>query len=650
MTDRGTRARTPSAELFESVVEQLPYPVVILDPHGEPEYINAAFPRLLGYEPEDVATTEDWYRLAYPDPVGRREILESWKTDSAAANGRTFGPRTLRVTCKDGSQRDLTMIVQPYPDGRQVVVIIDDTERIRTLEALRAEESRYRAVSDLVSDYAYSFRVTETNHLEVEWVTGALPKISGFTLEELRALGSWKTLLYPDDLPRAEAQLEQLLGGHASTIEYRITTKDGSLRWMRDFARPEQDDGRTVRILGAVQDVDERKRAEDERTRLLAQMLHVQKLESLGVLAGGIAHDFNNILVAVTSYADLALRQTPASANTRRYLAQIKEASVRLAELTDQMLAYSGRASLAVTPLDLDELVSKIGQLLAVSVSKNARLRYQLSDDLPPVDGDPTQLRQVVMNLILNASDAVADRGGTITVTTECVHADRQRLAATFVDDDLPAGRYVVLSVADDGPGIPEQVQPRIFEPFFTTKFSGRGLGLAAVLGIVRSHRGAIEVTSRANEGTTIRVLLPPSPAPRASLAVDPPPETTPPASWTVLVVDDEESVGLVVAEILEANGHRAVVTRSGREALAALREDGESFDAVVLDLTMPGMSGYDCLRELRSLRPELPVVLTSGYTEVDARNALQGQPLAAFLKKPFEAETLLASLRAALA
>ncbi len=636
-------------QVFREVFERLPHPVVVIGAGGEAEHMNPAFEKQLGYSRDEVRNADDWFRLAYPDPEVRQELYDSWQADTANPGDALLGPRTLRATCKDGTERDLEMLVQPLEDGRLVVIMVDATERVRAVEALSEEQERYRVVSDLVSDYAYCFNVEEGGDLETEWVVGALPKVTGFTREELRDRGGWEALLLPEDLPIALRQLEQLLAGEAAVVDYRIVAKSGDVRWMRDHARPVRQGNRTVQILGAVQDVTDLRRAEEERARLQTQMLHLQKLESLGVLAGGIAHDFNNILVAVASYADLASKRASADPTLLRYLDQVKAATRRLTELTDQMLAYSGRANFEVETLDVSRLVSDIGELLTVTVSKNARLRYECNDGLPPVEGDAAQLRQVVMNLILNASDAVRKTGGTITVRTESRLVDRARLAQTFVDDALPEGRYVVLEIVDDGPGMPEDVRQRVFEPFFTTKFSGRGLGLATVLGIVRGHGGAIDVDSSPGHGATFRVFLPVSANAEELQEPREQQRRTTPNAWHVLVVDDEESVRRVVSDILTAEGHEVTSTASGAEAIEAVRRSDGGIDIALLDLTMPDMGGHECLAALHELRPELPVILTSGYSEVDARSRVEGQSLAGFIKKPFDAATLLEYLGRAL-
>ena len=301
------------------------------------------------------------------------------------------------------------------------------------------------------------------------------------------------------------------------------------------------------------------------------QMRNAQKLESLGVLAGGIAHDFNNLLVGVLGNASLALSELPADSPARQFVQDVETSAQRAAELTRQMLAYSGRGKFVVEPVNLSQVVQEMTQLLRRVISKQARLSLHLRDDMPPIVADATQLRQVVMNLITNASDALLGESGLVTVRTGTVHADARMLAGTYLNEELPAGKYVYLEVTDSGVGMDAATRARIFEPFFTTKFTGRGLGLAAVLGIVRGHKGAIDVTSEPGCGTTFRVLFPAS----AALAEKPVTRNIPAAEWKgsglALVVDDEEAVRVVARHVLERSGFTVVEAATGEEALATI-------------------------------------------------------------------------------
>jgi PAS domain S-box-containing protein len=402
------------------------------------------------------------------------------------------------------------------------------------------------------------------------------------------------------------------------------------------------------KLLGSVyvaRDISERRRAEEERANLAAQMLEVQKLESLGVLAGGIAHDFNNLLMAVLGNADLALAFLSPASPARPNVEEIVRASHRAADLCRQMLAYSGKGQFVVGRYDLSEIVREMAQMLEVSVSKKATLRYSFGAELPPVEADVTQLRQVIMNLITNASEALGNRSGIISISTGINNCDRAYLSESFLDDNLPEGRYVFLEVSDTGAGMDEETRRRIFEPFFTTKFTGRGLGLAVVLGIVRGHHGAIKVYSEPGKGTSFKILLPAmawAPEDRVPSTLKSAPL---PHGGTVLLVDDDAKVRQVASQMLTLLGFKVLTAAHGREALDVFRGSGSEIDCVILDLTMPEMSGDEVFRELRHLKNDVCVILSSGYNEQDVTQRFVGKGLAGFIQKPYTMANLQETL-----
>ncbi|MCK4284486.1 MAG: response regulator, partial [Candidatus Brocadiae bacterium] len=396
-------------------------------------------------------------------------------------------------------------------------------------------------------------------------------------------------------------------------------------------------------VVGAV----EVARDITERRRLDARMQQAQKLESLGVLAGGVAHDFNNLLTGVLGNAGLALMDLPRESPARESVEQIEKSARSAAELASQMLAYSGRGRFVVESLNLSKLVREMQHLLKSVVSKKAILKWELADDLPPVEGDATQFRQVIMNLTINASEAIGDGDGVITVRTGTIRADGAYLSGTYLAEELPEGPYVCLEVSDTGSGMDAETRHKVFDPFFSTKFTGRGLGLAAVLGIVRGHRGAIKVYSEPGSGSAFKVLLPAS----KGVTVEGCEQSEVPAtewhgSGTILVVDDEEAVQSVTSTVLKACGFSVLTAKSGREAIEVMRDSPEEIAAVLLDLTMPGMSAEDVFTELRRIRQGVPIILSSGYTEQDAVSRLAGKDLAGFIQKPYEVARLLAKLR----
>lgn len=389
--------------------------------------------------------------------------------------------------------------------------------------------------------------------------------------------------------------------------------------------------------------------AEEGRRNLEAKMLQAQKLESLGVLAGGIAHDFNNLLTSVIGYSDLARSELPAHSSARELLDEAVTGARRAAELTQQMLAYSGKGTLTTEPVQLSALVSDITRLLEVSISKKCVLRFDLMEDLPVCQGDATQLRQVIMNLIINASDAIGDRSGVIAITTGVAWCDREYLAENFIDDNLSEGLYVHLEVADTGSGMTPETRAKIFDPFFTTKFTGRGLGLAAVLGIVRGHKGAIRVYSELGRGTTFKMLLPADPNVELAQPVPDPEAEQWRGSGSILVVDDEESIRGLMRHALLKMGFEVVTANDGREGVEAFRKMADANPLVLLDLTMPHLDGAAAFAELRRIRPDVRVILMSGYSEHPSATQFAGKGLAGFIQKPFNIGDLRELVRSTL-
>ena len=378
-------------------------------------------------------------------------------------------------------------------------------------------------------------------------------------------------------------------------------------------------------------------------------MLHVQKLESLGVLAGGIAHDFNNLLVSVLGNAGLALAELEPSSPIRARLTDIELAAQRAAELTRQMLAYAGRGRVLVQSVNLSDLVVELVTLLRTVVARTADIDVRLTDNLPDVEADASQLRQVVMNLVTNAADAIGGSPGRIEITTGRMVATREYLAYSCIGQDPEPGEYVFVEIADTGCGMDDQTLARIFDPFFTTKAAGRGLGLAAVLGIVRSHKGAIAVESTPGVGSRFRLLIPPVAARSSNRQAGASAQRVPAAIGTVLVVDDDDGVRTVATLSLERAGFRVVSARDGEECLALVQNSGAEFDAVLLDMTMPKMSGAQTCRLIAQMRPELPIVLTSGYTEPNAEGRFDIRGIAGFLQKPFTPANLVKMVHDAL-
>jgi signal transduction histidine kinase/CheY-like chemotaxis protein len=383
----------------------------------------------------------------------------------------------------------------------------------------------------------------------------------------------------------------------------------------------------------------------EEKERNEQKLLETQKLESLGVLAGGIAHDFNNLLTGILGNASLALELLPPDQpEAGPMLEQVVAASQRAAHLTQQLLAYAGKGRVFVQPVNLSTAVGEISQLVRSSIPKNVEVRLELAESLPAIEADAAQVQQIIMNLVINGAEAIPEaRRGTVTVSTAIEELDDAALRRAFTAGDIEPGRYVTLEVRDTGAGMDEPTLERIFDPFFTTKFTGRGLGLAAVLGIVRSHKGALRVDSIPGQGSRFKIWFRAGPAPRPT----PPPSASPPAERaarevTVLVIDDEEVVCQTAQAALSRHGCRVLIARDGPSGIETFRRRAQDIDIVLLDLTMPTMNGEEVLERLQEIRPGEKVILSSGYSEVEVVRRFAGKGLADFVQKPYTAPALI--------
>ena len=419
---------------------------------------------------------------------------------------------------------------------------------------------------------------------------------------------------------------------HESVDE--LALRDG--RVLERVNRPLHGYDRASGRLLVFRDVTDRRVAEEARRSLENQARDAQKLESLGALAGGIAHEFNNLLMTILGNADLLKRDLPLDEGPAESLAEIEGAGRRAADLCNQMLAFSGRGRYSLQPLDLGQVINEIRGLLTLSVAPNVHLTCRFDADLPEISADAMQLRQLVLNLVGNAADACARDGGSIFLHTGVTEVDRAWLTDCVTGTDLRPGRYVFLEVRDTGSGMSETVRQRAFEPFYSTKLVGRGLGLPAVLGIVRGHDGALKLTSETGRGTTCMICFAAAPK-AAEVDAEPVHERAHGAGRTVLLVEDEVGVRRVCREILERTGFPVLTADDGVVALDICEEKAGEMGCVVLDLTMPNMGGQECFEHIHARWPDLPIVLTSGYAEQEATLGLPSCELAGFLQKPFD-------------
>jgi len=516
----------------------------------------------------------------------------------------------------------------------------------RSEQALRESEERYRSVTEDVLNAAEVGLALMDRALHVVWVNRRWEELFGCSRAEavgasMRQIAAqWVGPAFekPDDVAERLATTYEPGAGETG-FEACLRARGGEqARWLVHRSLPI---GRGHFHGGRLElwwDVTALKRAQEERETVLQRAQEAQHLESLGVLASGIAHDFNNLLTSVLGHASLAVEEAGPDAAVRERLQQVERAARRAAEIVAQLLLYAGRGDATPEEVDLNALIREMGDLLQAGAAKGARIRYDLQEDLPPVTADPAQLRQVVLNMITNAAEAVDGPGGTVTVETRVTGAG--------------PGRQVELVFRDNGCGLDPETKARIFEPFFTTKSAGRGLGLAAVRGIVRAHGGDVEVSSSPGLGTEFVIRLPASAEPGQGVPAEgeSPRAGSLPRGATVLVVDDDEAVRRVACGMLEQAGLGTLEAGGGAEALAILRVRGQDVAAVLLDRIMPGMDGLAVLEEVRRSWPDLPILLMSGLPEPDIEAAVASRRAVGFLRKPFSFAELVRAVEGAMA
>ena len=651
---RAERALRESEERYRQIAESIDQVFWVTALHPErAQYVSPAFEKIWGFPPAKLyRNARAWTDCIVPSD--RARVVAAF---DACVRGETpHFHAEFRILRPDGSIRWVLDNGVPIRNERGQVYRIsgitkDVTERKQAEAALRESEERLGLAIEgaELGMWDRDIRTGEAVYND-RWA-----EMLGYPLDEIEpTTEAWQELIHPDDLARVRQALDAHFAGETPfyEAEYRMRAKSGAWKWILARGRVVQRDadGIPLRITGTHLDVTARKQAEEERVELELQVQHAQKLESLGVLAGGIAHDFNNLLVAIVGNADLALDALPPGSQAHRNIAEIETAAQRAAELCRQMLAYSGKGRFVVAPMQINDIVEEITHLLAVSISKKATVRYNLAEELPAIEVDPTQVRQVIMNLITNASEALGDEDGVIAVVTGMMECNCDYLSKTYLAEGLAEGPYVYLDVTDTGCGMDNATRESIFDPFFTTKFTGRGLGLAAVLGIVRGHKGAIRVFTEPGRGTSFRILFPAADEPAQPLAREhePPADADKPwrGSGTVLLVDDEETIRIVGSRMLEHLGFQTLTADNGVEALDLYRQRAEDIVCVLLDLTMPHMDGEETFRELRALNPDVRVILSSGYDQQEVARRFAGKGMAGFLQKPFRSATLADKLR----
>lgn len=602
--------------------------------------VNPTMCSMTGYSREELLGTSA--RMLYPDEA-EYDFVGTEKYRQIAEKGT--GTVQTRFRRKDGTVIDVLLGSTPIdPSDLSMGVTftaLDVTGTRLAAQTLLEKDEYHNALFHSINDGVF---VDDAETMEILDVNDTVCRMYGYTREEVirRRIAGMSVDEPPFDQQSAVEHLTRAKHEGPQVFEWKARHKSGRSFWVEVNATYAEIVGRP-RFIVTVRDISDRKAAEEERQKLERQISQTQKLESLGVLAGGIAHDFNNILMVILGNAQIAAASLPSGTPAAESIRDIELATQRASELCSQMLAYSGRATFSKERVDLSALVRELTHLLGTTVSKKAELRLDLAEGAPSVLGDPAQLRQVVMNLIINASEALMGSTGVIRVMVGRATLTGEELSVYgFCTRPCP-GDYVLLEVTDNGCGMDDEAKARVFEPFFTTKFTGRGLGLVAVLGIIRGHGAGILVESAPGEGTTVKVLFPPLlPIPgQGAGETEAPSQETWKGHGDLLLVDDEEDLRALGVRMLSRLGFNVVTASDGREAVDVYGRNKCGFRGVILDLTMPRMDGLEAWTELNRMDPAVKVVLMSGFSNEDVVARSEGKGIAGFLQKPFTFEDL---------
>ena len=638
---RALEAVRANERLLRATMEAVADGILVVDEQGAVVHRNARFAELWCIPQEVVDCGDDARLLGFV--LDQLEDPEAFLAKVRALYGAVDeSSDTLRF--KDGrvfERFSCPLMRGDVIEGR-VWSFRDVTEQRRTEEELRKLASVVRYSSELVNLATLDGKMIFLNEAGSRMLGISPAEVGQFNIMQVIP-AHLKQRVETELLPAAMG-----VGAWAGELQYlncktgQVTDVHAMVFVIRDVAT-----GAPLYLANVSLDITERKRAEEARLEMERRLLHAQKLESLGVLAGGIAHDFNNLLMAMLGNLELAQRDLSPVSPIRPRLDAASHAARRAADLTRQMLAYSGRGKFLVGRVDLNELVEENVHLLRTSIPRTVTLNLHLDRALPAVEADAGQIQQVTMNLITNAAEAIGNDPGVITLSTGVRDCDASYLGRSRLEQIAAGGRYAYLEVTDSGCGMDEETQKRMFDPFFTTKFTGRGLGLPAVFGIVRGHGGAILLDSAAGKGTTIRVLFPASEGvPVAVVAAEAEPAGVGEAAasagrGTILIVDDEEMVLQPCAAMVESMGFTALTAGDGEQAVEEVRRHGAEIRAIILDLTMPKLDGAGALERILKIEPGAKVILSSGYDEAEATGRVVKGRLAGFIRKPYRLEQL---------
>jgi len=626
-----------TAARLARIIESANEAIVSSDAEGRIVYANPAVERLFGYSSEEMSGHR-WTDTVPPNLLERD--LASIRQSIAGQLPSGFVTHRLR---KDGSVAAVHVSTVALTDDAGTFTgsasfVSDITEQVRQERQAAERVADIKAVFANASEGIVLIDPDQRVRSFNEAARQLIRRLQGGDLQAGDQALKW---VLPADHEAFEKDWRAALAGRTSRIARPVTGAAGDFWWEFSFSPIVLSDGSTSGVALRMRDITEEKHTADA-------LVQAQKTESLAVLAGGIAHDFNNLLVGILLNAGLVLAELPPGSPACKTIQAIETSGQRAADLARQMLAYSGKGSFVIRNINLNPVVTEMTELLQSSIGKGVHLDLNLDFALPRIEADVTQLRQVIMNLVINASDAIGAGDGSISITTRPVEMTKAALRQVYLAPGLAPGAYVSLEVTDTGSGMDRETLARIFDPFFTTKFTGRGLGLAAVLGIMRGHHGAIKVESTPGQGSTFRLLFPVAPSREDQLPASSREQS--PANGTILVVDDEPTVRAVTSRALRSFGFEVIEASDGAAGAEAFATNSRRIDCVLLDLTMPRMGGEDAFLAMRAADPDVPILLMSGFTEDDSRRRFGSLGIAGFIEKPFALATLHDAIHAAIA
>ncbi len=632
---------------YRVMVEQMAEGAATVTAEGLILYANEQFARMVGSPLERVIGAQIQEFIAPGDQPEFPRLLADGLLSRAKREVQLKGPGATIPTHLSISRLDLDygqcacLIATDLTEQKRWVLLQESEARARS-RAAELEAVMETVPAAVFIAYDPECRVIIGNRMAHELLRIPAGENLSMSAPEGKRPAHFKVFRGGKELSTEElpVQLAAATGQVLRDYEFDLQFEGGAVKHLLGAAVPLCNEmGHSRGAVAAFHDVTELKQVEEG-------LRQAQKMESIGLLAGGVAHDFNNLLTGIMCNASLVLEDLHPSSPCQELMEGLMRSADRAAHLTRQLLAYAGKGRFTVSPINLSKLVREMAQLMRASVPTSTEIRFELAEDLVTVEADSGQMQQIVMNLLQNASEAIGGASGKIVIRTCTRSADQALIDQTGLG--IAVGTYVCLEVLDTGRGMEPAVRERIFEPFFTTKFQGRGLGLAAVQGIVRAHGGVILAQSQPGKGSQFTVLLPAS---RAATRVPPPaaviPEQHLAGQGTILVVDDEPSVRMAAQQTLERCGYTVLLAENGAEALRTLQRAPNQIKLVLLDLTMPVMSGEETLKRIRALRPELPVLLSSGYNETELTRRFADQQPIGFIGKPYSAAVLTAKVKA---